>query len=388
MSNWSEARRQHAPLRRAADEDVEGAKALWMATRGEGDPEIDSFVEAVLDLAPVEHASLLAEGATANSYAISCLWKHWWPAQKATPLQRRDKAREGWAEFSERAELAEEIRYGLGFDRSDAWETTRDVNARRGPSIEKVRRIAEIAGRMFAALRAAKAERVTSAPEEVYSVEMGANLTRLLPSELAHLGQCTEVVLLDNLANQKAMQFAMRGQGPAGKGPLVIALDESGSMHALRQEWSKGAAIALTRMAHQDDRKVVIVHYSTSIRTRVIEPGDAKGIMDMIAHWFGNGTYIAPALEESALQVAKLASERDRGADVILVTDGLDHHTNDELNASIDAIEAQGARLYTVAIECAIDEGNPMRARAERYVPIGGAELAEGSVGAMKDAVI
>ena len=388
MATWSEARRQHVAIQQASEEDLDGAKALWLATRGEGEPDVDSYVEAALDTLPAEHAGILVEGGTANAYAIKCLWVHWWAAQKATPLQRRDWAREAWNEFKERAALADDIQYGLGFDRSEAWECTRAVDTGRGsgPGIEKVRRIAEIAGRMFAALKTAKAQQVSASPEEIYSVEMGACLSRLLPSELAHLGQPTEIILLDNLANHKALQFALRGEGPAGRGPLVIALDESGSMHAARQEWSKAAAIALTRMAHEDNRTVCIVHHSTSIRVRELPPGDSKGIMDMIAHWFGGGTDIAMALRESAEQVAKLAAGRDRGADVILVTDGLDY--SDGFDEAIDAIHACEARLYTVAIECAIVEDNPLRARAEKYVPIGGAELADGSIGALRNSVI
>lgn len=385
MGTWSDARRQHAAIKNAAEEDAEGAKALWLATKGEGDPDLDSYVEAVLDAAPTEHAGVLSEGATANAYAINCLWKHWWTSQGATPLQRRDLARQAWAEFSERAALAGEIEYGLGFDRSQAWECTRKVEMESGASVERVRRIADIAGRMFAALRAAKADRVNAAPEEIYSVELGADLNRLLPSELVHIGQPTECLLFDKLADRKALQYALRGQGPAARGPLVIALDESGSMSVTRQEWSKAAAVALTRMAHADNRKVAIVHFSTSCRVREIAPGDNEGISNMIAHWLGGGTDIDLALDNSAAEIEKLAAKGDRGADVILVTDGLDAGNHD---AGIDKIEALGARLFTVAIECAIERGNPLRDRAERYVPIGGAELTEGTLGGMSDAVL
>lgn len=383
---WSDARKRHSAIARAAEDDIDGAKLLWRVTKGDDTGvEPDSYAEACFDASPTEHAGILSDGGTANAYAMSCLWAHWWKAQTATPLERREYAREAWAKFDERAKLAGSIKYGLGFDLSEAWECTRDVSMQQVDPA-KMKRIADLAGRMFATLHAAKATKVNAAPEEIHSVEMGADLAWLLPSELVVMGTAFECLLYDKLADRKAMQYALCGEGPAGRGPFVIALDESGSMHAERQEWSKAAAVALTRIAHEENRKVAIVHYSTSVKIQIIEPGDSKGITDLIGQFMGGGTRINMALDNSADQVEALHAKGDKGADVILITDGLDHCSN--YDGPLNRLEAMGARLFTVAIECGIDADSPLRTQAERYIPIGGAELAEGGLGAMADAVI
>ena len=383
---WSDARRRHAAIARAAEDDLASAKLIWGAVKGDDRGlEPDSYAEAVFDAAPAEFAGVLADGGTAAAYAVSCAWEHFWSAQTATPLERRDMARKAWATFRERAELAADVQYGLGWDASEAWEGTREVRLRK-VNRDKLQRIAKMAGRMYAVLRGERATKVAAVPEEIYSVEMGADLARLLPSELVVLGTAYESLLYDKIADRKAFQYAVRGDGPAGRGPLVIALDESGSMHDSRQEWSKAVAVALTRMAHDDDRAVAVVHYSRSVTVRRLAPGDARGLADLIGHWLGGGTDIGLALRNAAHEVEELAREGDRGADVVLVTDGVDGRS--DLGEAVEAVTAVQARLFTVAIECGIDEDNPLRSGAARYVEVGASDLDAGDVGALEGAVL
>lgn len=385
MATWSEARKRNSVVRDCAQQDPVAARDLWMATKGDGDPELDSYTEAALDTAPSEYASVLALGGTANAFALKCLWEHRNVAKHETPFQRRELARKAWIAFADRAKQAADVQYGLGFDESDAWESTRDF--RTDHKTDEMVRIAKMAGRIFAQLQRAKSEQVAAAPEDLHSVELGSNLMRLLPSELIHLGQPTEILLLDNLANHKALQFQYRGTDDGSKGPLVICADESGSMSGERGEWCKAATIALVRAAWEDDRHCSVVHWSRSVHITDLPVGDTSGLLKVIKHWFGGGNDAALALENGADEVDRLAKKGNKGSDVILITDGVEDITSRH-TAAIDRVEALGARLWTVAVECPIDRDNPLRARAEEYIPIGGAELREGGIGAMKGAVL
>jgi len=378
--------RTHARVRDCATESRPLAEALWGAVCGLGQPRADSYGEALQDSLPARYAAQLARGESATAYALACAWEHLALARVATPFERRELARKVWAAFTERAEAADEIERGFGCDDSDAWEFAEDTTP-AGGSMVSVEQVARLAGRIFAQLSRAKAERVTAVPEEVYDVELGADLSKLLPSELQHLGQPTEVLLLDNLVNSKCLQYKMRGSSEAGRGPLVICLDESSSMHEGRRAWSKAAAIALTRVAWEDDRKVSVIHYSVSVRIRELETGDQAALLAVIRNWLDGGTQISLALENAASEVERLQGQGDKGADVVLISDGVDKRITAQSRA-IDQIEATDARLWTVAIECEIPRGNPLRDRAAEYVSIGGAELHEGGLGAMKDAVL
>jgi uncharacterized protein with von Willebrand factor type A (vWA) domain len=304
----------------------------------------------------------------------------------ASPFERREYARKAWARFCERAKCAGEVSYGLGFDESESWECARDFAERRGDT-EAVLRIARMAGRMLAQLRRERASMVCRAPAELHSVELGDNVARLLPCELAHLGQPTEVLLLDALANHRALQYALRGKVHKSRGPLVLALDESGSMHGTRGEWAKACAVALTRAAWADKRPVAVVHWSSSVAVTDLPPGNTPGILAMLRHWFGGGNDAARALDCAATEVERMARQGDRGADVVLVTDGVEPITERHL-AALDALDRAGVRLWTVACECTIENDNPLRSRAAEYAHVGGTDVADGKLGAMSGAVI
>lgn len=385
--NYSQAVADHPAIRSAHERDPELARLLWQASRGEGDHPLDSYSEAAYDLAPREHARALGTGGGfANAFAVKCLMDVARSAQESTSAHEvREVARLAWERFNKRAEQAANIEYGLGFDQSDAWEATREFE--REVVGSKIADIAKLAGRMFANLQSARKTQVVQAPEEVYSVELGNDVARLLPSELAHLGEDTEILLLDRLAGRKALQYAVRAYQERERGPLVIALDESGSMHGKRGAYAKAAAIAMIRLAWTDGRTCVVVHWSLGVSQTRCEPGDNHALMTVLKHWLGGGNDAAGALRASAREVVRLASEGKRGGDVVLVTDGVEDMT-DAHDKAIDQVLSEGARLWTVGIECHIAEDACIRSRAERFVSIGGDAMAQGDLGGMEGAVL
>jgi len=289
-----------------------------------------------------------------------------------------------------RAATTNDVKNGVDCSEEEAWESTRDVDQSRFEYFDTkdIAKIARLAGRIFAQLQGKKASRVVAVPEEMYSVELGNNLARVLPSELVHLGQPTEIILLDNIANAKCLQYKMRGTAPAGRGPLVICLDESGSMeHGDRLLWSKATAVALTRVAWQDNRHVSVVHYSASVTITELPPNSNMKLLDVIKHFLNAGTKIHLALENASYEVARMAAKGDRGADVILVSDGEDRKSELQ-DKAIDLIDAQSARLWTVAIECDVPATSPLRARAATYMKVDSQTMRDGKIGTLSGAVL
>jgi len=379
MGTFLQARREHRAVARAADQDAALAGDLWNAIVGVGsEPLAGSFAEAVQDTAPVEHAALLAGDDVAAAYAFEQMWSCLprLPAG-ATPFELRTIAREQWAAFDAQARRTEHLAMGFGWDISAAWTHTREVELARG-DMGQVERIARLAGRMYAALRGARASRVNGVPSEVYSVEQGNDVSRLLPAEQVLLMEpVLETVVLERIASRRAAQYAVRGDSKKSKGPLVVALDESASMHAFRNEWAKAAAVALSRVAFDERRPVSVVHYSTSTVHQAIRPGDTEAVLRMIRHFLGGGTAIGLALGVAVQQVRQLAQRGQKGADIILVTDGVDGDQASQ-EAAIQEALALGVRLWTVAIECEVPETSPIRAKAAQYSRLGGAELTDG----------
>ena len=285
-----------------------------------------------------------------------------------------------WAEFGERAGRVTNLAEGFGWNTSAAWTQARDVEL-AGGDMKEIERIARLAGRMYVALRGARARRVHGVPEEVYSVEQGNNVSRLLPAELVLLTDAVlETTVLERIASRRAAQYAVRGSAKASKGPLVVALDESSSMHGDRNAWAKAAAVALARVAAGERRQVAVVHFSSSAVAQALPPGDAKEVLRMVRHFLGGGTAIGMALDVAVSQVRALAQKGDRGADIILVTDGIDGDTTAQEAAVAEALGLD-VRLWTVAIECDISPRSPLRSKATAHVCLGGPQLGDaGSV--------
>jgi uncharacterized protein with von Willebrand factor type A (vWA) domain len=314
------------------------------------------------------------------AYAFDLMWTQTrdLPAN-ATPFELRTLARERWEMFHEQAARTEHLAAGFGWGLSAAWAHTQEVKLAQG-DMSQVERIARLAGRMYIALRGAHARKVHGIPSEVYSIEQGNDLARLLPAEQVLLtDQVLEIAALERIASRRATQYAVRGTMKVSKGPLVVALDESGSMGGVKNEWAKAAAVALSRVATEELRPVSVVHYATSTVVQPLLPGDTAAVLKMIRHFLGQGTAIGLALGVAVQQVRELAQKGQKGADIILVTDGIDADVKAQ-EIAIQEGHVLGARLWTLAIECDIDAHSPLRAKAAHYIRLGRSDLSEKSV--------
>jgi Mg-chelatase subunit ChlD len=379
MSTFLRAQRQHQNVADAAAEDPRLAGDLWNAVVGL-DSELGrgSFPEAVRDTARPEHATLLATDDVAAAYAFDLLWSDLpsIPA-KAGPFELRESARACWEKFDARAKQTVLLAEGFAWDLSRAWAHAREVELAQG-DMRAVEAIARLAGRMYAALRGNHAKKVRGVAGEVYAVEQGNDIGRLLPSEQMLLTDpLLEVVALERIATRRAGQYATRGTQKRSKGPLVLALDESGSMHGLRNTWAKAAAVALSRVASEEGRPVAVVHYSTSVKVQPLRPGDDASLLAMVRHFLSGGTAIGLALGEAVQQVKALEQKGQGGADIVLVTDGVDGNVAAQ-TAAVDEAFAIQARLWTVAIQCDIPATSPLRARASQYTRLGAEALSDG----------
>ena len=116
---------------------------------------------------------------------------------------------------------------------------------RHSPMMKKV---AMLAGRFERIARGKARSKVQPGIGEIHGVETGGNLSRLLPSELVALKHpVLKRQLWAKLMEQRALTYAMQGREPRAKGPVIILLDESGSMRDEdRFIWSKAVALAMS----------------------------------------------------------------------------------------------------------------------------------------------
>jgi Mg-chelatase subunit ChlD len=372
MLTFLQALRRHAMLESVVTPANEAtAAAVYAGVTGQGGIE-NGIAVAVADTAPREYVVLVATDDIAAAFASVCLLDAFrTEPPHRTPRDARRVADKGWQAFRALADQAGHLEHGLGADMSAAWPVLKAVQELR-PDPEKMRRIATLAGRMYAALKGKKERRAANIPEEVVGVETGGDITALLPGEYALLAtDPTKRHLFRQLTERRVLQFERRGKETKGRGPLVIALDESGSMQHHRDEWAKAAMTALTRIAWEDKRPVVVVHFSTATRVQILKPGDSAGVVKAQHTFLDGGTNIGRAMMVASDEVKNLETAGHRGADVVLVSDGGD--AGSSVPAALTELQRRGARLWSIAIDTPFV--GALRDEAAEYVHLTDADL-------------
>lgn len=381
------ARRRFATLDGAARLNESEVADLWLAIGATSPTGTGNYAEAASDTFPADLVGLLVEPPIAN-VALSCLLAAYGNAfhadvprgdgnveaaqflsERRQGPELRRVARDGWARFRNMVDRAHEVQHGTGWDDVDSIPIISSIPD-HSEQMRVLKKVADLAGRMFKSLRGAKSKKVEGRSGEYHGIETSGAIERMTGQQMSALADDVSETLVWEAYTRRGLQtFRVRGPAKEGRGPLVIAIDESGSMDGDRRIWAKAAALAVTRSAHADNRPVAIVHWSTGAIVRHVKPGDVQAQVDAIMYYSGGGTNTSRALQVSKDAIADLASKGHRGADLILVTDGTDTRF-DEKRAGMQALAADGTRTWTIGIEVAIPESDPIRELAAAYIPL------------------
>jgi Mg-chelatase subunit ChlD len=370
MLTFTQAKRRHSMMAETiTDANEPIAVEIYAGVTGLGVGAGSVVTLAVADTMPTEYAVLLATEDIAAAFATQCHLEAFAeagmpPRAPRSPHEARKIADDGWHRFRVLADQGGHVEHGLGADMSGGWPVLKTVKEMH-PDPAKMRRIAELAGRMYAALKGAKDRRVAGIPEEVIGTETGGDIAALLPQEYAMLAtDPTKRHLFGQIAQRRALQFERAGREKKARGPLVIALDESGSMDGSRDEWAKAAMTALTRIAWEERRPVIVLHFSTATKAVVLKPGDKAGVVRAQHTFLDGGTDIGRALMVGVDEVANLATMGHRGADVVLVSDGGD--AGSRIDQALEEMRKAGTRLWSIAIDMPFH--GALKDRASEYV--------------------
>lgn len=190
-----------------------------------------------------------------------------------------------------------------------------------------LRHIAEMAGRLQRLGQAHKKCQVTPAVGNIKGVTIGGDVDHILPSELAGLRSAHRLHRLSTLGkilSKRALQYEMQGEESETRGPIVICLDESGSMRGEKEQWSKAIAMALLTTATQQHRAWHLCGFTDNVQhEHHLEEGQTLGIDELtqtLRMRASGGTAFDPPLTR-AMEVLR-ESPTMRKADIILVTDG------------------------------------------------------------------
>ncbi len=268
----------------------------------------------------------------------------------------RTALRAGIEEAGQQIADAEAAMTALGYGTGTGANTFRNPAvavelARRVASSQTLKKIIAVAGRLTATARAKRASRTNYARGEYVGVEPTGSLARILPSEMVHLASPLGTALLHRkLMEKAALGYSVRGKEKAAKGPIVICIDQSGSMDGDKNIWAKAVALALLDAARHEKRAFAIVLYDTLVGQVLDCPHpdrvDPSHILTMLSSFTGGGTSFGPPMNFALNTIKK--SPIFNKADIVHLTDGEADSTGGK--AFKKACAEVGCTVYGIAI--------------------------------------
>ena len=226
--------------------------------------------------------------------------------------------------------------------------------AKKWRETPSLRNVARMTGRLQRDMRQKRARRVVGGNEEIVNVTLGDDLPLLLPHELATLRH--PVLKRDfqrRYHERSLLQYETEGTDAAGRGPIVVCLDGSGSMMGARNEWARSVALALVTIARREKRDASVIEFSSGGQIAQWEflkreKIDTEKVLDFVTHMFAGGTTIV----EGLLTAQKFMQSRPefRKADIVLIGDGGDYFNEDRDGVLRDELRLKGVRIHGVAV--------------------------------------
>ena len=237
--------------------------------------------------------------------------------------------------------------------------------AQKVRSSEKLKQIAELCGRLTRIALAVQKAKVKHPPDEIASIEVGNNVARMLPSELCLLADLElEDLFILKFTEKRLAQYELIHHEPQGRGPIILAIDESGSMDEpavpgesiTKEAWAKGIALALMAIARLQKRDIAIIHFASrnQIKTQFFIKGQAspEEALQVAEFFYDGGTAFEPWMEKTLELIDQSTFDK---ADVICVTDGLTSISETVKSNWLQTKAARAMRAFGILI--GTDEG-------------------------------
>jgi len=245
---------------------------------------------------------------------------------------------------------------------------------------KELKKIANIIGRMKAAHQNYKEELVKVTKEyvntikksefksEIDGVKLDNDLNLVLPHELALLdNEESEILFFKKFIERSLVCFESIAQKEIEeeiiskveeeelrkvakeeeKGPIILAIDTSGSMAGEPEAIAKAISLFIATRAKKEKRDCFLINFSTSIET--FEFNKKKGIKDLITFLkksFHGGTDVTPAIKYAV----NLMKDKYKNADLLVISDFIMGDLGNDIRKSIKKAKKNKNRFYALII--------------------------------------
>jgi uncharacterized protein with von Willebrand factor type A (vWA) domain len=275
----------------------------------------------------------------------------------AQALQAASKAvSQASEEVSELNDARSAMGMGTGGQGAAATDITKVRNLfKRIRGNHQLAQIMKLAGKYRRLAQSLQIHKHVHGVDEVVGIEYGDDLSLVVPSELALLADDdTELDFLRRFAEGELQIEELTATESEQKGPIVVVVDESGSMNGDRVANAKAMALAMAWIARHQKRFIALVGFSGSEQGNylVIPPGtsDEAALLAWLEHFFGCGTDMDVPLEELPKKWASLGCPRGK-TDLIMITDAICRVPPNIEKSFMEWKAAEHVKLDTIVIE-------------------------------------
>lgn len=150
------------------------------------------------------------------------------------------------------------------------------------------------AGKMVQYAHARRKERVEGV-DDVTGVCVGGDISRMIASEMMLFNdELRELDLMRRIVERQVFQLERTKEVRIGRGPVVVVLDESGSMEGENIVNAKSFALAMAWLAKTDKRWISLVGFSShdeyNYLTMPPEAWDQDKLLNWMDHFYAGGT--------------------------------------------------------------------------------------------------
>lgn len=202
---------------------------------------------------------------------------------------------------------------------------------------------------------------------EIDGLRYSNDISSVLPSELALLKNTAAKKLFQlKFAQKQLLSFKYQNdvldskeeniqeetsiEKKEPKGPIIICVDTSGSMHGTPENIAKTITFALSKIAIEEERKCYLISFSTSIETLDLTDFSTNPIGKLVQFLrmsFHGGTDAGPALKHAV----KMLSENEwKNADVLMISDFVMQSLDNDIKAQIKSAQENNTNFHSLVI--------------------------------------
>lgn len=257
-------------------------------------------------------------------------------------------------------EQCEAMSNAFGLDTSDRVEGDGDAQRVIGlfedfKHNERLQQIIDLAGKYRMLAQSKQRTKKCYGREEVVGVQPTGSIESLLASEVVQLADPSlELDLVRKVLEASAMGYEFIGRESEAQGPIVVLVDESGSMQDGRLEHAKAIALAAAYIARTQKRYCCLVGFSRGCSGEFLPmPNgncDPRSLYNWLKRWPSGGTDLTTLYDELPEKWDSIGAT-DGKTDIIMITDAcMTTGGTNRRKAFLEWKSSKSARMQTIVI--------------------------------------